>query len=70
MGILFEKHGKEDLIADTVYKGGKVSGMGSEILSKLMSGCSNSGGYRRTLRKDKSGFSAYVVLYTSIQNLA
>ncbi len=70
MEISFEKLKSADLIIETVYKGGQVSGKGSEVLSKLMPGCSNSGGFRKVMRKDGSGLPAYVVLYTSMQELA
>lgn len=66
MEIMFEDLKTADLVVDTIYKGGKVSGKGSEVLSKLMPGCSNSGGFRKVMRKDGSGLPAYVVLYTSI----
>jgi len=59
-----------DLVVDTIYKGGSVSGKGSEVLNKLMPGCSNSGGFRKVMRRDDSGLPAYVVLYTSMQELA
>lgn len=67
--VQFEKLATADLIVDAVYKGGSVSGKGSEVLSKLMPGCSNSGGFRKVMRKDNSGLPAYVVLYTSMQEL-
>ena len=70
MEVSFENLANADLVVDTVYKGGTVSGKGSEVLSKLMPGCSNSGGFRKVLRKDGSGLPAYVVLYTSMQELA
>ena len=70
MEISFEKLSSADLIVDTVDKGGKVSGKGSEVLCKLMPGCSNSGGFRKIMRKDGSGLPAYVVLYTSMRELA
>lgn len=70
MEVAFEKLGTSDLVVDAVYKGGKVSGKGAEVLSKLMPGCSNSGGFRKVMRKDGSGLPAYVVLYTSMQELA
>ena len=43
MEIMFEDLKTADLVVDTIYKGGKISGKGSEVLSKLMPGCSNSG---------------------------
>ena len=70
MSVDFEKLQSADLVVDTVYKGGKVSGKASEVLSKLMPGCSNSGGFRKVMRKDGSGLPAYVVLYTSLSELA
>ena len=51
MEVAFEELGNAELVVDTVYKGGKVSGKGSEVLSKLLPGCSNSGGFRKVLRK-------------------
>lgn len=69
MEVEFEKLSTADLVVDTIYQGGKVSGKGSEVLSKLMPGCSNSGGFRKVMRKDGSGLPAYVVLYTSMQEL-
>ena len=66
MAIEFEKLSSADLIVDTVYKGGSAPNKGSEVLSKLMPGCSNSGGFRKIMRKDGSGLPAYVVLYTYI----
>ncbi len=68
--VAFEDLKNADLVVDTVYRGGKVSGKGSEVLSKLLPGCSNSGGFRKVMRKDGSGLPAYVVLYTSMQELA
>lgn len=70
MNIPFDELQDADLIVDTVYKGGNVSGKGSEVLSKLLPHCSNSGGFRKVMRKDGSGLPAYVVLYTSMQELA
>ena len=70
MEVEFEKLETADLLVDTIYKGGKISGKGSEVLCKLMPGCSNSGGFRKVLRKDGTGLPAYVVLYTSMQELA
>ena len=70
MEVKFEDLKTADLVVDTIYKGGKISGKGSEVLSKLMPGCSNSGGFRKIMRKDGSGLPAYVVLYTSMSELA
>ena len=70
MEVVFENLQTADLVVDTVYKGGTKSGKASEVLSKLMPGCSNSGGFRKVMRKDGSGLPAYVVLYTSLSELA
>ena len=48
--IPFEELASSNLVVDTVYKGGIVSGKGSEVLSKLLPGCSNSGGFRKIIR--------------------
>lgn len=36
MEVLFEELQNADLVVDTVYKGGKISGKASEVLSKLL----------------------------------
>lgn len=68
--IPFENLSTADLVVDTLYEGGKISGKGSEVLSKLLPGCSNAGGFRKVKRRDGSDLPAYVVLYTSMQELA
>lgn len=70
MQVPFSQLKDADLVVDTIYQGGSVSGKGSEVLSKLLPGCSNSGGFRKVLRKDGTGLPAYVVLYTSMVELA
>ena len=70
MEVAFENLKEADLVVDTIYKGGTASGKASEVLSKLMPGCSNSGGFRKVMRKDGSGLPAFVVLYTSMRELA
>lgn len=67
--VLFEDLNNEDLYIDTLYKGGTLNGKASEVLSKLLPGCSNSGGFRKVMRKDGSNLPAYVVLYTSMAEL-
>lgn len=68
--IPFENLESSDLIVDTIYKGGDLKGKASEVISKLLPNCSNSGGFRKVMRKDNSGLPAYVVLYTSMSELA
>lgn len=68
--IPFENLESSDLIVDTIYKGGDLKGKASEVISELLPNCSNSGGFRKVMRKDNSGLPAYVVLYTSMSELA
>ncbi len=70
MKVPFNSLKNADLVVDAVYEGGKQNGKASEVLSKLLPGCSNSGGFRKVMRKDGSGLPAYVVLYTSMTELA
>lgn len=69
MDVQFEDLDKSDLYIDCVYKGGKVSNMSAEPFHKLIPGCENAGGFRKKLREDGSGKYAYVVLYTSMEEL-
>ena len=43
--------------------------MSAEPFHKLIPGCENAGGFRKKLREDGSGKYAYVVLYTSMEEL-
>lgn len=43
--------------------------MSAEPFHKLIPRCENSGGFRKKLREDGSGKYAYVVLYTSMEEL-
>ncbi len=69
MEIQFEELDKADLYIDCIYKGGKAPNMSSEPFHKLIPGCENAGGFRKKLREDGSGKYAYVVLYTSMEEL-
>ena len=69
MIVEFSNLSNADLLVDTIYKGGLASGKASEVISKLMPFCGNSGGFRKVLRRDGSGLPAYVVLYTSMAEL-
>ena len=70
MKVRFNDLRTADLVVDTIYEGGTANGKASEVLSKLLPGCSNSGGFRKVMRRDGSGLPAYVVLYTSMSELA
>lgn len=69
MECLFENLSSSDLVVDCIYKGGNVSNMSAEPFHKLIPGCENAGGFRKKLREDGSGKYAYVVLYTSMEEL-
>lgn len=69
MEIEFSDLEKSDLYIDCIYKGGTVPNISSEPFHKLIPGCENSGGFRKKLREDGSGRYAYVVLYTSMEEL-
>lgn len=69
MEIQFEDLENADLIIDCIYKGGKIPNISSEPFHKLIPRCENSGGFRKKLREDGSGRYAYVVLYTSMEEL-
>ncbi len=69
MEIPFEQLDSADLIIDCIYKGGKTSDMKSEPFHKLIPRCENAGGFRKKLREDGSGKYAYVILYTSMEEL-
>ena len=69
MEIEFENLPEADLIVDCIYKGGKTPNISAEPFHKLIPGCENSGGFRKKLREDGSGKYAYIVLYTSMEEL-
>lgn len=69
MEIEFADLEKSDLFIDCIYKGGKAPNMSAEPFHKLIPGCENAGGFRKKLREDGSGRYAYVVLYTSMEEL-
>ena len=69
MEYKFEELETADLIVDAVYKGGTAPNLSAEPFHKLIPGCENSGGFRKKLREDGSKKYAYVVLYTSMEEL-
>ena len=70
MEISFENLNSCDLAIDCIYKGGSNKNISADPLNKLMK-CGNSGGFRNRLREDKNGKGkyAYIVLYTSLEDL-
>ena len=68
--IPFEKLTTADLIVDAVYKGGTASrNMRDEPLHLLFPKCGTSGGFRKVARKDDPSKMAYVILYTTMNEL-
>lgn len=69
MRFRFDELPSADLYVDAVYEGGEVSNLSSEPLRKLFPKLGTSGGFRKVNRNDGSGKPAYVVLYTSMEEL-
>ena len=69
MEVQFEDLDKSDLIVDCIYKGGTAPNMSAEPFHKLIPECENAGGFRKRLRQDGSGKYAYIILYTSMEEL-
>lgn len=69
MEYTFEELETSDLVIDAIYKGGTAPNVSAEPFHKLIPGCENQGGFRKKLREDGSGKYAYVVLYTSMEEL-
>ena len=67
--IPFKDLSNSDLIVDAIYKGGTKGNLSDDVLSNLFEVCENSGGFRKVKRKDGSGKWAYVILYTSMEEL-
>lgn len=68
MEVPFDKLAQSDLIVDCLYKGGPVN-MAGEVLSKLLPGCSNAGGFRKVKCRNNKEKIAYVVLFTTMGKL-
>lgn len=69
MEVQFDDLDKSDLFVDCIYKGGTAPNMSAEPFHKLIPDCENAGGFRKRLRQDGSGKYAYIVLYTSMEEL-
>ncbi|WP_273477596.1 restriction endonuclease [Faecalicoccus acidiformans] len=69
MEIEFTDLENVDLVVDCIYKGGEASNFSAEPFHKLIPGCETQGGFRKKLREDGSGKYAYIVLYTSMEEL-
>ena len=69
MEIAFNELSGADLIVDCIYKGGSSNNISDEVLHHLFPKCGTSGGFRKVNRDDGSGKPAYVILYTSMEEL-
>lgn len=69
MEYSFDELESADLVIDAIYKGGTAPNISAEPFHKLMPSCENSGGFRKKLREDGSGKYAYIVLYTSMEEI-
>ena len=69
MEVKFEDLENADLFVDCIYKGGIAPNMSAEPFHKLIPKCENAGGFRKKLREDGSGKYAYIVLYTTMEEL-
>ena len=57
------------LIIDAIYEGGNENNLSGEPISKLLPNVGNMGGFRKTNRKDKTKLPAFVVIYTTMEEL-
>lgn len=69
MEIEFNNLQGTDLVIDCIYKGGTAGNVGDDPLSKIFPQLGNMSGFRKKARNDNSGKLAYVVLYTSMEEL-
>ena len=69
MEIPFSQLAQADLIVEAIYKGGLGSSAEFEPLHHLFPKCGVSGGFRKVNRQDGSGKPAYVILYTTMNEL-
>ena len=71
--VPFEELLTSNLMIDCVYQSGPTCDLSSEVISRLVPSCQNTGGFRWAKRRDdygkKNGLPAYVVLYTSMEEL-
>lgn len=67
--VRYEDLANADLVVECVYKSGPSGNWSDDVLPKLIPRCESSGGFRKKKREDGSGKYAYVVLYTTMQEL-
>jgi len=69
MEYKFDELKNAPLIIDAIYKGGKKGNSGDDPISKLFPKLGNMSGFRKKSREDKTNKWAYVVLYTTMNEL-
>lgn len=69
MDVAFENLSTSDLIVECVYKGGIGSSANNEPLHHIFPKCGVNGGFRKVNRVDGTGKPAYVILYTTMEEL-
>ncbi len=67
--VEFDQLEESDLFIDAIYQSGPTTTLDSEVLHKLFPKCENSGGFRKVYCKNQRQKLAYVVLYTSLEEL-
>lgn len=69
MSVKFSNLNGHNLIVDEVYEGGKNGNAGDDPISKLFPKLGVMRGFRKALRNDRSNKPAYVILYTSMEEI-
>lgn len=67
--ISFDELGTSDLFVDAIYEGGTEPDLSSDALHIIFPKCGNSGGFRKVMRNDDKKKTAYVILYTSMEEI-
>lgn len=69
MEVPYQALEESDLFVDCVYKSGPYPNLAGEVITKLVPGCPNLGGFRKVYNQRTKRI-AYIVLYTSMCELA
>lgn len=69
MEVKYEELTNVDLVIDCIYKGGKNGNAGDDPLHLLFPKCGAMSGFRKVSREDDKSKFAYVILYTSMNEL-
>ena len=65
----FESLKEAPLVVDAIYEGGKSKNISDDPLPILLPNVGNQGGFRKTNRKDGTKLPAFVVIYTTMEEL-